>query len=73
MIFPEKLNFTQEIMLNYPFFCIVIKGAIEVDNDNTEHMELFSKHMSAQQLWSHKLKKSGAIVGFQKKKKSSHV
>ena len=44
-----------------------MKGAIELDNDNTEHMELFFKYMSAQQLWSHKLKKSGAIVGFQEK------
>jgi len=39
MIFPEKLNFTYYVTLNYQFYSIMIKGAVELDN--TEIMGWF--------------------------------
>ena len=49
----RKTEFSLKIMLNYPIFGIMIKGAAELDN--TDHMGWFSKHISTLKLWSHKL------------------
>ena len=44
MNFPEKLNFSYEIMLNYKINGIMIKGAAELDN--SKYIGRFFKHNS---------------------------